>query len=90
MQPQHLGLADEHTQDAATARQVTDRRPRLLIEAGRNEALERRSASVNYTECRVARPRQRRRRLDDPLQDRVERELGADRDPRLEQGAQPV
>ncbi len=61
-------------------------RLRVRIDAGGQEALELRAARVDDAERRVARAGQLRRELDDALQQRVERELGGQRDPGLEQG----
>ena len=69
----------------AAARQVADRRVRLLVDAGRDEALERRAGLVDHPERGVARAGQRRGGLDDLLQQRVERQLGVERDAGVEQ-----
>ena len=45
---------------------------------------------VDHPERRVPRPGQLRRRLDDALQERVERELRAERDARVDEHAKPV
>ena len=55
-----------------------------------SEPLERGPRTVDHAQGRVAGVRERRGRFDDPLQHGIEGELGADRNPRLEQGAQPL
>ena len=72
------------------ARKVADRVGLALVDAGEDEALEAGAARVDHTERRVARARQRRRRFHDPLEHRIERELRADGDARVEQRAQAV
>ena len=78
-------LADQHAEDAAAAREVADRGLRLGVDAGGQEALELRAARVDHAERRVARAGQLGGGLDDPLEQRVERELRGERDPGLEQ-----
>ena len=80
MQPQRPGVADEHAEDPAAARQVADPRMRVLVDAVREEALELRPGLVDHAERGVTRAGEPRGRLDEPLQDGVERELGAEGD----------
>ena len=63
-------------------------RVRLLVDAGGDEAFELRTRRVDDAERGVARAGQLRRGLDELLQQRVERELRAERDPRLDERAQ--
>ena len=55
---------------------------------GGEEALERLARAVDHAERGVARSGQLGRRLDDALEQGVERELGAERDPRLDERVQ--
>ena len=90
VQPQRLGVADQDAQDAAPAGKVADRRVRLRVHARRQEALERLARLVDHAEGRVAGAGDLGGRLDDALQQRIEGELGAERDPRVHEDAEPV
>jgi hypothetical protein len=63
---------------------------RLLIDAGDDEALEPLSAPVEDAECGIAGSRQLGCGLDDPLQDGVERQLGRERDARIEESTESI
>ena len=89
-QPQRLAVADQHAEDAAAARQVADRRLRLVVDADGDELLEPGPEPVDHAERAVARAGQLDRRLDQALQQRLERELGAERDPDLDQTPQAI
>ena len=56
MQPQRAGLGDERAENPAAARQVADRRVRLGVDAGGEEALELRAAGVDHAERAVRAP----------------------------------
>ena len=71
-------VADQHAEDAPAPRELADRGVRLGVDPGRVEALERLPRAVDDAERGVARPGQLGRRLDDPLEERVERELGGE------------
>jgi hypothetical protein len=75
VQPQRLRVADQHAENAAPARQLTDRCVRLGIDPRRQEPLERLPCLVDHAERGVASAGELGRRLDDPLQQRLEREL---------------
>ena len=60
------------------------------VDAGGDESLEVRARGVDHAERRVARAGQLRRGLDELLQQRVERELRAERDARVDERAQAV
>ena len=90
VQPQRLRVADQDAEDPAAARQVADRGVRLGVDSGGDEALERRAAPVDHAQRRVARAGQLGGRLDEPLQQRVERELGRQGDAGLDQRPQAV
>ena len=89
VQAQRAGVGDQRAEDAASAGQVADDRPCLVVDAVRDEALEARSRRVDDAERRVPGAGDERRRLDDALQDAVERQLRADREAGLQEGAQP-
>src|SRR5262249_7469982 len=72
------------------ARGVADRRVRLWVDPGGDEAFQPRAARGDHPKRSVAGARQLRGFLDEALQQRVERELGADRDACLDERAQPV
>ena len=80
VEPQRFGVADQHAEDPASARQVADRGMSLGVDTRRQEALESCPSLVDDAERRIARSRQLRSRLDELLQERVQRELGAERD----------
>ena len=90
VQAQRLRLADEHAEDAAPARQVADRGMGLLVDAGGEEPLEALARAIDDAERRVARFGQLGGRLGEALEQRVERELGGERDPGVDQDAQPL
>ena len=89
-QPQDLRLVNQHAKDSPATRKVADRRARLLVDSSGDEPLQCRARAVDHPKHGVARSSERRRGLDDPLEHHVERKLGADRGPRLEQRAQPI
>ena len=76
-------------EDAAAARQVADRRARLVVHAAVRNA---RAAArpVDHSQRRVARARQLGGGLDDALQERVERELGAQQNPEVDEHSESV
>src|SRR5215213_8874657 len=76
---------DEDAEDASPAREDADRGVRLLVDPRCQEALEILSAAIDHAERRVARFGQLGGRVDDALQQRVERELGAERDASVQQ-----
>src|SRR5215213_5389481 len=76
---------DEDAEDASPAREDADRGVRLLVDPRCQEALEILSAAIDHPERRVARFGQLGGRVDDALQQRVERELGAERDASVQQ-----
>ncbi len=63
---------------------------RLGVDARREESLECGSGLVDDAERRVAGAGEKRRLLDELLQQRVERELGAQRDPGVHEDAQAI
>ena len=73
----------------AAARQLADGAPRLLVDPGREEALEPAPLGVEYPDRGIARARELASRLEDALQDRLAVQLGDDRCADLEQEAEP-
>ena len=71
-------------------REVADPSTRRVVDAGREEPLERAARAVDDAQRRIAGVRQRCRCLDDALQQGVERELRAQRDARVDEEVQPV
>ena len=61
-----------------------------VVDSGREEALERLPALVDHAERGVASAGHLGRGLDEPLEQRVQRELGVECDARVEKRAQPV
>ena len=90
MQPQRLRVPDQDAEDAASMRQIADRRMRLSVDPCRQEPLERLAGPVDHSESCVAGARDLGRGLDDALQQRVERELRAERDARVDEDAKAV
>ena len=88
---ERLRLSDDDAEKPAPDRLVADRRPRLVVHAGRQEPLEDACPRrVDDAERRVPRAGELRRSLDDPLEKGVERELGAQRDARVDEESQTV
>ena len=90
VEAQRPGIGDQRAENAAPARQVADHSPRLVVDAVRDEPLEARPGRIDDAECGVPRTGDERRRLDDALENAVERKLRADCEPGLQQCAQPV
>ena len=72
MQTERLRIADQDAEDPTAVGEVADALPRLLVDTGRQEALECAPGRVDDTERRVLRARQLGGGLDDPLEDAVE------------------
>ena len=89
VQPQRRRVADQHPENPAAARHRADLGAGVGVDAVREELLQLRAARVDHAERRVARARQLGRRLHEPVQQGLERQLGADGEPGLEQRAQP-
>ena len=68
-------------------RQVSDRRSELRLDPDGDELLEPRARTVDHTECAVPGPGQRHGRVDQLAEQRLERELRAQRDPGLDERA---
>jgi hypothetical protein len=89
VQPQRVCLANQHPEDAASARQGADGPVRLRVDAVRHEPLELEAACGDHAERRVAGASQLGGRLHEPLQERVQRQLGGDGQTGREERAQP-
>src|SRR5438876_9310448 len=81
VEPERVRVADQHAEDAPSARQVTDRSVRLGVDTGGEEALEPRAARIEHAERRVARTGERGGGLDELLEDGLERQLRGKGDP---------
>ena len=90
VQPQRVCVTDQDAQNAAPMWQLPDRGMRGGVDARRQEPFERLARPVDDAERRVARAGDLGRRLDDALQQRIERELRAERDPGVDENAQTV
>ncbi len=76
VEPQVASVSDQRAEDAAAARKLPDRSPRLVVDAVGDEALQVRAARVDHAQRDVSRLRQVGGALDDPLQQVVQRQLG--------------
>ena len=90
VEPERRVLADEDSEDPPPTRKVADRSVRLGIHARGEEALELGTASVDHAERGIARGRELGSRLDQALQEGVERQLGRERDPGLDERPQAL
>ena len=90
VEPQWLGVADQHSEDPASARHVADRGISLGVDARRHEALEGYPRLVDHAERCVARAGQLRCRLDELLQKRLQRKLGAECDSGVDEHTQAI
>ena len=77
-------VADQHAEMPTLRGALTDRGLELWLDPDGDELLEPRAGLVDHAERAVARTSQLDGGLDHLLQERLERELGAERDPRLE------
>ena len=90
-QPDGSGLVDEDTEHAAAVRQVTDQRDVVSADADGDELREPPILRfrVEHAERRIARMCQLGGDLDQSLEQRVQRQLRRERDPRVDETAQP-
>ena len=88
--PERSCLPDEHAEDPSSLREIADRRVRLRVDAGCQEPFECCASLIDDAQGRVAGAGQKRRLLDELLEQRVERELGAQCDPRIHEDAQAI
>ena len=90
VEPQRLRVADEHAQDAPSSREVADRGMCLRIDASREEAFQPLARTIDDPERGVLCARELSRGLHELLEERVQRELRAQRDARVDEDAEPV
>ena len=77
-------------EDPPALRDLADSGIGLRVDARRQESLEPAAGRMDDAERRVAGVRELRRGLDDSLEERVERELGGERDARLDEEAKAI
>ena len=90
VEPEVSSVADEHSENSAAVRRIADLPLDFVRHPVSDEALEPGSCSVDHAQSGVLGISDVRRRLDDPLEHTVERELGSDGDPRLHEGSQTL
>jgi hypothetical protein len=83
--PDRLRITDQHTQQTVAGRGVTESCPLFLGDTDRDEVLDPASVRCEDAEGSVARVREVGREVDDTSEDRIERELGREHHPRLDQ-----
>ena len=83
-------VADEHAENAAAVRGIADLALHLRRHPVGHEALEAGSGGVDHAEGRVVRCGDPGGGFDDPLENAVERQLGVDRDPGLDERPEAV
>ena len=90
LQPQRARVGDQGAENAAAAREISDLRNGLLVEAGVDEALEPRTGGIDHAQRRVAGAGQCGGRLGQLQQQIVQRELRAQRDAGRDEPAQAL
>ncbi len=90
VEAERLRVSDQHTEDASPTRQIADRGMRLGVDSRGHKALEPFPRAIDDPERRVARPGELRGDLDQPLEQCVERELGAQCDACVDEHAQAI
>ena len=90
VETQCLRFSDQDSEESATPRKVADRGVRLVIDPSRHEPLEPLARHVDHPERRIPGAGQARRSLREKLKERVEGQLGAERDARVDQHAQTI
>ena len=90
VQPQRLRVADEHAENSPSSWKVADRGVCLRVDAGREEALQPLPGTVDDAQRGVPCAGELSRSLDELLEERVEGELRAQRDPRVDEDAQTI
>jgi hypothetical protein len=88
MQPKRLSVPDQDAEDAAPVRQITDRSMSVRVDPGRQEPLECLAGLVDHPERCVAGTGELRCRLDNALQQGIERELRTEGDARVHEDAE--
>jgi len=90
VQPQRLRVADQDAENPPAAWEISDRRMRLGVDAGRQEALQTRPRLVDHPQRRIPRSGQLHGGLDELLQERVQRERRAEGDAGIDERAEAV
>src|SRR5512132_728861 len=90
IQAQRARVVDEHAEQAATARQVTDGAVGVRVDAAREEAGELAALLVEDAERDVARPGEVGRGLQEPVEHRLEVQLGQQAAPGVDEACEPV
>ena len=88
VESERASVGDQRAEDSAPVRRVADDCSGLLVDPGGHEALEARPGRVDHAQRGILGARDERRRLDDALQDAVERELRADREAGFDERAE--
>jgi len=87
---QRPGVSDQQAQDPAPLRRVPDLQLDFVAHAVGDEPLEASAGGVDHPKCRVLRVGHMGRGLDDPFEDALERQLGADGDTGFDQCPEAV
>lgn len=90
MKPERRILANQDAQNPPTPWELTDRSVCLGVDARGEEALELGAGAIDHPERCVSRTRELGRRLDEPLQKRINGQLGRDRDTSFDQRTQAI
>ena len=88
VEPQRRGVADEDAEDPAPTRRFADPCPSRPVDAVGDEPLQMSARCVDHTEGRVTGFGELGCSLGEPVEYRVERQLGRERHPGLEERAQ--
>src|SRR6478736_4371353 len=90
VEAQRARVFDEHAEDAAPARQVADGAVGVLVDAAREEAGELAASLVEDAQRDVARPREVGGGLQEPVEHRLEVELGHEAAPGVDEAREPM
>ena len=90
VEAQRARVVDEHAEEAATARQVADGAMGVLVDPAREEAGELAASLVEDAERDVACPREVGGGLQEPVEHRLEVELGQQAAPGVDEAREPV
>ena len=89
-EPERARIIDQHAQDAAPPGERSDRPPRLPVDAQGHEALELVAVLVEDPQGGVARAGELPRRLEQPLEQGLDVELGHEPTARVQQATEPA
>ena len=90
VKPERSRVPDDGAEDPAPERRLAELGPRSLVDPGRDEALEPEPALVEDTQRRIPRSGDRSDRVDNALEQIVERQLRAERDARVDQATKTI